>query len=78
MLPNTQHILSLADEFLRVQGIRETALSSRLFGESKKLALLRSGTDLTLSRYRLAVHWFDEHWPTEAQWPTSIPRPVVA
>ena len=77
MLPNASHILELADEYLRVEAIRETALSNRLFGESKKLALLRAGTDLTLSRYRLAVEWFSVNWPDGAEWPNGIARPVA-
>lgn len=78
MLPNTQHILMLADEFIRAGNVRETALSSRLFGESKKLALLRSGTDVTLARYRAAILWFSENWPDGADWPADLFRPVPA
>lgn len=75
MLPDTQQILRLADEYLRVVNIRETALSSRLFGESKKLALLRGGADLTVTRYRQVVNWFSENWPSDAVWPDAIARP---
>lgn len=78
MLPDTQtDVLRLADEYLRATGLRETALSSRIFGESKKLALLRGGSDLTVTRYRQVIQWFADNWPPEANWPTSLSRPEV-
>lgn len=75
-MPDTSHILILADEWLRATGLRETILSNRLFEESKKLALLRAGGDLTLARYRLAVQWFSSNWPEGAAWPDTVVRPV--
>lgn len=77
-MPNTSHILILADEWLRATGLRETILSYRLFEESKKLTLLRAGGDLTLARYRLAVLWFSENWPVDATWPQGVARPMEA
>lgn len=77
-MPDTSHILLLADEWLRATGLRETILSHRLFEESKKLTLLRAGGDLTLARYRVAVLWFSENWPENATWPRDVARPAVA
>ena len=77
-MPHVSHIIALADIWLKATGLRETTLSNRLFGESKKLALLRGGADLTTGRYRLAVRWFAEHWPDGVEWPDIVPEPSRA
>ncbi len=74
-MPHALHILLLSEEWLRRTGLRETTLSSRLYGESKKIASLRKGSDLTLSRYRDSLQWFHENWPPNAIWPDGIARP---
>ncbi len=77
-MPHVSHIIALADAWLVATGLRETTLSNRLFGESKKLSLLRSGSDLTTGRYRMAVRWFAENWPENTDWPDFIPMPEQA
>lgn len=77
-MPHVSHIIALADIWLLATGLRETTLSNRLFGESKKLALLRGGTDLTTARYRLALRWFAENWPDGVAWPDIVPEPSCA
>lgn len=77
-MPHVSHIIALSDAWLAATGLRETTLSNRLFGESKKLALLRAGFDLTTSRYRMALQWFADNWPDDADWPDMVPMPQHA
>jgi hypothetical protein len=72
------HLLSLADEYQRVDPIEDKTLSFRVFGDSKKLAALRTDSDITTSRFNAAVQWFSDHWPEGAEWPKGIARPKVA
>ncbi|TRD03819.1 hypothetical protein FJV76_14385 [Mesorhizobium sp. WSM4303] len=69
------HLLSLADRFIGATSIKEVTLSHRVFGDSKKLAAIRSGADITLGRFNGALEWFSTNWPDEAEWPKGIARP---
>lgn len=67
-------LISIADEYRRIAGIeRETTLSYRMFGDTKKLALLRSGgADVTMTRFRAGLDFLLEHWPEAASMPEKL------
>ncbi|WP_018265521.1 hypothetical protein [Methylosinus sp. LW4] len=69
-------LLILADAFTAATKTSETAVSSRIFDDGKKLAAIRRGKDITLRRFNLAISWFAEHWPEDAAWPDKVPRPA--
>jgi hypothetical protein len=71
------HLLSLSDRFIEATSVKEVTLSHRVFGDSKKLAAIRNGADITLSRFNAALEWFSVNWPDDAEWPVSVPRPVT-
>jgi len=75
---NTSHILTLADAYKNALGLEDKTVSSRLFDDSKKLTAIRSGSDLTVSRFNSAICWFDQNWPDGAEWPDHIQRPLTA
>ncbi|WP_309083750.1 hypothetical protein [Chelativorans sp.] len=70
------HLLRLADEYSRATGTKDVTLSFWVFNDSKKLASLRGGADITLGRYNAALRWFSDHWPACAQWPSGVARPA--
>lgn len=72
------HLLALADAFQKGSALSDTTLSFRMFKDSKKLAALRSGSDITTGRFNDAVQWFSDNWPEGAVWPSDVPRPKVA
>lgn len=72
------HLLALADELKRVEPVEDKTLSFRVFGDSKKLTSLRSGSDITVSRFNAALLWFSENWPAGAMWPSEVARPEGA
>lgn len=72
------HLLALADTFRSVEQIEDKTLSSRVFGDSKKLTALRDGADITTGRLFAALVWFSEHWPEGAVWPAEVLRPDPA
>ena len=71
-------LFPLFDEFCRLSGISESTLSSRLYGESKKIALLRAGGGLTVDRFNYTVRYLDGLWPEGAVWKSKLPRPSLA
>lgn len=72
-------LLSIADAYREIAGIeREVTLSYRIFGDSKRLASLRMGSDLTVGRFNGAMHWFVAHWPEGEDLPDALGRYLPA
>lgn len=67
--------LLLARAYREATGLKTTALSWRLFGDSKKLGAIENGADIQVTRYERALQWFSDNWPLET-WPLEAgPRP---
>lgn len=71
-------ILALTDAFREKSGLADKTISNRIFGDSKKIARLRAGADLTTARFNAALQWFSDHWPAGQPWPADIDRPDPA
>ena len=69
-------IVSLAERYAAAfdPPLPMTTVSYRVFADTKKLAALRDGGDLTLSRAAAAVKWFSAHWPAGLEWPGRVTR----
>jgi hypothetical protein len=74
---NIHDLTSVADAYRLSLNIEEKTVSSRVFADSKKLAAIRAGADITVGRYNAAMIWFSTNWPDHAQWPDNVPRPHV-
>lgn len=58
------HLIAVADIYKKLTDIdRDSTLSYRVFGDSKKLKNLRNGAQLTVSRFNMAMSWFESNWP---------------
>ncbi|HEX5934219.1 MAG TPA: hypothetical protein VFY63_08635 [Pseudorhizobium sp.] len=69
-------LLLISEAYGRASGVSEKTVSGRVFTDSKKLAALRAGADLTTGRFNDAIHWFSDNWPADAVWPDcGIARP---
>lgn len=71
------HLIVIAEAYAHRASVEEKTVSSRVFGDSKKLAALRGGADITVGRFNSAMRWFSANWPAEAEWPAGVPRPGV-
>ena len=74
---NIQHLLIVAGAYGSALGIEDKTVSSRVFDDSKKLSALRSGSDLTVSRFNDALRWFSANWPEGTDWPDDVMRPLT-
>lgn len=60
-------LLAIADAYKKAAGIdRDSTVSYRVFRDTKKLAYLRAGGDITVGRFNAALCWFAENWPAGA------------
>lgn len=73
----TDHIVTLANLYAAGHGLKRTAVSWRIFADSRKLQAIIDGGDLVTGRYENAVRVMAEDWPTGVSWPASIPRPAM-
>jgi len=73
-----RQLLKVADAYLGALGLEDKTLSFRVFGDSKKLAALRNGADITTSRFAAAMLWFAANWPEGVAWPEGVERPEFA
>lgn len=72
-----EHLLAVADAYKTALRVEDVRVSTRVFGDSKKLGALRTGADITVSRFNSAMAWFSDNWPENAAWPRSVNRPFV-
>ncbi len=57
-------LIARADAYKAAAGLYEdSTVSYRVFGDTKKLAALRNGPDITVGRFNAAMRWFDQNWP---------------
>jgi hypothetical protein len=68
-------LLSVIDAYGMAGGHPDTKTSWRVFGDSKKVAALRSGADIQVTRAEAALQWFADNWPDGAEWPKGVDRP---
>lgn len=71
------HLILLAAEYARLERVEEKTVSNRVFSDSKKLAAMRAGGDITVGRFNAAMLWFCANWPEGADWPEGVARPVL-
>lgn len=72
---DVNHLLDVADAYARISGIEEKTVSNRVFQDSKKLAAIRDGSDITVGRFNSALAWFAANWPEGGVWPSGVHRP---
>lgn len=71
--PSIPALISVSVAFREAIGLaQETTLSHRVFGDTKTLAQLRAGSDITLGRYNRAMLWFATHWPDGIEAPAAL------
>jgi hypothetical protein len=70
-----ERILAVANAYADAEGIELSTVSWRVFGDTKKLTALESGSDIWVGRYERALQWFSDNWPSSAKWPRGVPRP---
>lgn len=71
-------LLAVADAYEAGTRLEDVTLSHRLFADSKKLAALRAGADITVGRFNAAMLWLSDNWPVGAVWPVTVARPEPA
>jgi len=68
-------MLRVSEAFCHARGLSASRVSTLVFNDGKRLALLAAGGDLTTSTFERAMAWLSDNWPDGAEWPADVPRP---
>lgn len=68
-------LVRIADLYAEAAGgLLEKTVSHRVFGDSKKLSMIRAGSDITLGRFNYAMSWFAAFWPEGVDRPPELDK----
>lgn len=66
----TEHdFIQIVDAFSDATGMSETAISAKLFDDSRRVPAIRGGATITVRRFNAAIHTLAKQWPIHARWP---------
>lgn len=68
-------LLLVIDAYKKATDVPDTTISNRLFGDTKRLGMLRAGSDLYSARLNKAFRWLSNNWPAGGKWPGEVKRP---
>lgn len=75
-MSSIDQLLTVAKAYGAAHGIDLSTVSWRALGDTKKLRALEEGRDIQVRRYEQTMAWFSENWPSGAEWPADVERPL--
>lgn len=73
-----EQIIVVADVFADARGIGRKRVSTLVFNRGSKIDdIVSGGADINTRNFERAMEWFSENWPSGAEWPPAVERPVV-
>ena len=70
-----EQIITLASLFAVHSGRSEATISNLCVGHARLFSRLRNGHGCTVRTADQALQWFSDNWPSDLEWPRSVPRP---
>ena len=70
-------LIDVSNRYCAATQRTRSAVSKRVFNDGKVLDKLLAGGDLTTSRHQMALLWFSQNWPDNADWPAEVTRPCA-
>lgn len=72
-----EQLISISDLYGDAKGIGRQRVSTIVLNRGSTLDLIAQGrSDLNTGTFERAMIWFSVNWPSEANWPKEIARPV--
>nr|WP_319513825.1 hypothetical protein [uncultured Cohaesibacter sp.] len=78
MMTLTEQLLTVATTYGEAHKKPLSAVSRQFFNSGTRLGAIEDGGTLTVRSFEKAMQEFSEHWPSNVEWPSDIPRPSVA
>src|SRR5579863_8258042 len=64
-----ENLLTVARAYAAEERVELSVVSKRAFSDSRRLAALAAGADITTTRAESAMQWLSDNWPRRAVWP---------
>ncbi len=71
-----ERLLHLIDAYAAAARLSPSTVSTKIFNDGKRVALIRAGGDIGTRQLARAIQWLSEHWPEGAIWPEGFDRPA--
>ena len=69
-------LITLVDTLAKHQGVTHFAISMRALGKGDFFKKLKDGGDCRTRTAAKVMAFFDANWPSDLEWPRTIPRPT--
>lgn len=69
------HLISLCDAYAAHTNLSRWRVSFLARGDGMFFKRLAEGSSCTLRTATRVIQWFSDNWPSDLEWPRSIPRP---
>jgi len=68
-------LLELVEPFSAHIDRKEATISGWIVGHARLFRRMRDEQGCSLDTFNTAMHWFHDNWPSDLEWPASVPRP---
>lgn len=76
---NAEKLVMIAEVFSAHTGLKLSTISTYARNDGKFFGSLKSGSaGCTLKTAESVIRWFDENWPSDLEWPDTLPRPSTS
>lgn len=70
-----KNLLRLGEIYADARGIALASLGTYMTRDARFFERVESGR-VTIRRTERALQWLSDHWPSDSEWPSDIPRPA--
>lgn len=69
-----EHLTKLASAYAAYADRSLLTVAKRVGVHNKTFVLLGQGRGCHFDTFSQAMHWFDQNWPADLEWPQDVPR----
>lgn len=69
---------SCAEAYAAARGFELSTVGRLAANDGSFFSRISSGRSFTARKYDEIIVWFSENWPSDAVWPSNVPRPTAS
>ena len=70
------NLAKLVDRYGASRGLTASTIGKMCASDGRFFSRLREGKTFTVRNYDDLIQWFSDNWPSDAQWPEEVGRPL--
>lgn len=74
-----EQLIAVTEAYCALTGLSTSHVSKLALNDGKRLPSIAAGGDIATGRFEVAMQWFSNNWPpdAEAKWPSGVVRPAL-